>query len=259
MDSPAEKPRDVEHRTIFHEILDSKLPPQEINADRLSNEAFAIVAAGTLTTAWTMAVAVYYILENPSILKNLRNELRTAIPDQSTPPTLTVLEQLPYLKGIVQEALRLSDPVMSRQHRIPHEPLLYTDPLTSKKYVIPAGTPCSSHMMLIHRNPTIFPEPGAFRPERWIENPRLDKYLVSFSRGTRICLGMNLAFAEMYLVLTGIFMRHGTKECMMEGDEGWLELFETERRDVICVSDKNVPGVWEGSKGVRVKIVPVGA
>lgn len=56
--------------------------------------------------------------------------------------------------------------------------------------------------VLMHLNPNIFPSPKTFQPERWLENPRLSKYLVSFSKGSRQCLGMNLAYAELYLCLS---------------------------------------------------------
>jgi cytochrome P450 len=41
------------------------------------------------------------------------------------------------------------------------------------------------------RNEEIFPIHSQFRPERWIENPRLDRYQLAFSKGTRICLGVS--------------------------------------------------------------------
>jgi cytochrome P450 len=50
----------------------------------------------------------------------------------------------------------------------------------------------------IHENPSIFPEPFKFKPERWLEKrpegaPPLDRYLISFSKGSRQCVGMTYA------------------------------------------------------------------
>lgn len=61
--------------------------------------------------------------------------------------------------------------------------------------------------VLVHLNPTIFPEPKLFRPERWLDNPSLSRYLVSFSKGSRGCLGINLAYAEIYLCLANVLHR----------------------------------------------------
>jgi hypothetical protein len=111
--------------------------------------------------------------------------------------------------------------------------------------------------VLIHHNETIFPDAKVFRPDRWIEHPRLDRYLVAFSKGSRQCLGMNLAYAEMYLLLAAVFRRFGSKEVRFEGDEGVLELVDTDVSDVEIVADRFVPIVKPESKGVRVRVLPL--
>ncbi|KAG4434267.1 hypothetical protein IFR05_010257 [Cadophora sp. M221] len=60
-------------------------------------------------------------------------------------------------------------------------------------YSIPAGTPVSMTQKLIHNNPSIFPDPRKFQPERWTnptERKNLEKYLQPFGRGSRACLGI---------------------------------------------------------------------
>jgi hypothetical protein len=123
------------------------------------------------------------------------------------------------------------------------------------EYSIPPGTPISMTIMLLHHDERIFPSSKAFRPERWLENPRLDKYLYSFGKGTRQCVGINLAYAELTLILARIFRRYGSGGVRHAGDVGVLELWETDERDVQCVADMFVPKMWKGSKGVRVKVV----
>ena len=48
-----------------------------------------------------------------------------------------------------------------------------------------------------------------------------------FSKGTRACLGLNIAWAELYLLVTMIFRRYSRKDDRREGDDEYLELFET--------------------------------
>jgi cytochrome P450 len=103
---------------------------------------------------------------------------------------------------------------------------------------------------LVHHDETIFPNPYDYIPQRWLDNPRLDKYLVSFTKGTRQCVGINLAYAELYSALASIFRRYGGPES--PGPEGRLELFETSIDDVEMAADMFIPFVKKGSKGVRV-------
>lgn len=58
----------------------------------------------------------------------------------------------------------------------------------------------------------VFPAPGEFVPERFVEEPRLERFLLAFSRGSRRCVGMNLAYAELYLAVARIFRRFGSRD-----------------------------------------------
>lgn len=99
-------------------------------------------------------------------------------------------------------------------------------------------------------NGDIFENPLEFRPERWLADnpdlPRLNKYYIPFSRGSRMCIGINLAYAELYLVLSSLFRRFD------------MELFETSfERDVHMVRDGFVGETVPESPGIRVKVRPV--
>jgi len=105
---------------------------------------------------------------------------------------------------------------------------------------------------LIHHNETIFPSSHNYIPQRWLDNPRLDRYLISFTKGTRQCVGINLAYTELYICLATIFRRYGGLESL--GPCGRLELFESTIDDVKMVADRFIPFVKDGSKGVRVVV-----
>ena len=150
-------------------------------------EAQAIVGAGLVTTAWTLAVASFYIINDPEISQKLREELVKAMPDPSKPLAWAQLEKLPFLHGCIHEGLRLSYGVASRSPRVtPEEVLKY------KEWEIPAGTPVSQTIVDVNHNEAIFPNSHNFVPERWFQtNPQRvkDRYFVVFSKGTRMCLG----------------------------------------------------------------------
>jgi len=240
IDGKNDSHKTADHPTIFHELLDSDLSPEERNFARLVAEGQAVVAGGTITTANYLKVTSFHLLANPPVLQKLKAELATAMPNYGMLPRLAQLESLPYLSAVVLEGFRMSYGVTCRLPRVsPDEPLLFHE------WVIPAGTPVSMTSVFMHDNPALFPEPTVFRPERWLEEnakERLSRYLVNFSKGTRMCLGMNLAYAEIYLTLAAVFRRFD------------LELFETTREDVDIVHDFLHPSARLDSKGVRVLV-----
>lgn len=250
--------KDAAQKTIFHEILASDLPESEKTPSRLWQDGQVTVIAGTLTTASALSYATYCLLTQQDILKRLREELRTAIPDPNRMPPLATLEQLPILRSCIKEALRLSNGVSSRLQRIdPDKPIVFTDKIMNKgkDYVLPPGTPISMTGMLIHTDPAVFEAPYVFNPQRWLDHPGLDKYLVPFARGSRQCIGMDLAYAELYISLALIFRLYGGNEVWMEGDRGYLELYDTQfERDIEIVGDGITPLNRKESKGLRVRV-----
>ncbi|RHZ67349.1 cytochrome P450 [Aspergillus thermomutatus] len=199
--------RDESPRTIFDRLTDPSIPPEERTLARVQDEAFIILGAGTETTGRTLAIATFYMSNEPRIWKKLQDELRSnVLPTPSSTTTWAELEKLPYLNAVINESLRLSYGLVMRLPRIaPTETLKYKD------YAIPPGTPVSMSAYFVHRDPSIFPDPQIFRPERWMEAAdqpdRLTKYLVAFNRGTRICLGMNLAYIELFMTIAYMVRR----------------------------------------------------
>jgi cytochrome P450 len=84
-------------KTIFHALLESDLPPEEKLHSRIWQEGQVVIGAGADTTANTLTVTHFHILDNPEVLQKLRAELEVAMPDQFAPAKLAVVEHLPYL------------------------------------------------------------------------------------------------------------------------------------------------------------------
>lgn len=93
--------------TIFDEIMNSKLPPEDLSQKRLQNEAMSMVGAGIETTKWALSVACFHILNNPRVLQRLRRELNIAIPDPANIPPTGDLERLPFLTACIEECQSL--------------------------------------------------------------------------------------------------------------------------------------------------------
>ena len=235
----------VDACTIFDTILDADVSALEKSASRLTDEAHTLTGAGTMTTTAALEATIYYLLKDTSCLARLRHELETAIPDSNLFPSLAELEKLPYLTAVVHEALRLSKSIPHRLARV--------SPDTSFTYgnvVIPRGVPVGMTMMDLLENPDIFPDPHAFLPERWLpfDSPEVRhrrKSLVVFGGGTRMCLGLNLAWLELYLAVAMVVRRFGDR----------FKLYDTvfERDIKITVDGFNALPSRE-SKGLRVMI-----
>jgi hypothetical protein len=100
--------RDVKHRTIFHDLLESKtLPLEDKTVGRLWQEAQLLLSAGTVTTATAISSALVYLLLDPNRMQILLEELENAMPDILKPKRQTELEQLPYLVRIPAQTASL--------------------------------------------------------------------------------------------------------------------------------------------------------
>lgn len=95
-----------------------------------------------------------------------------------------------------------------------------------------------------HWNEEIFPDPMKFKPERWLgeSKKQLQKYFIPFAKGSRSCVGMILAWAELYVSIGNIFRRFD------------LELYDTTPDDVAVVRDNFSPKANPGSHGVWIKV-----
>ncbi|KAI4200234.1 MAG: hypothetical protein LQ350_004092 [Teloschistes chrysophthalmus] len=182
------------------------------NKQGLRDEILTILSAGNDTTATSSMVTIYNIITKPTVQQRLLAELKTVMPTIESKAALADLERLPYLSACVKEGLRYASPAASRSPRlVPPGGVNLPD-----GRFIPAGTRVGMAIYHIHHNPSIFPEPKVFDPERWLQSPEKmvesNKFLVPFSRGSRACAGINLradslAYMELYMSIAYIIRR----------------------------------------------------
>lgn len=230
-------------RTVFTELpKNEKLPRSEKTEEIIFNTAFLLLVAGFETTAHTLETASFHlnVPKGLPMLMRLKDEVAAIWPNvEGEVPDWKTLEKLPYLQAVLKESLRLSLGVVGRLTRINHhEAMVY------KEWAIPAGSEISMTQFDLHFNEDIFPDPWEFKPDRWLgaEGKSREKYLVSFSRGSRACIGVNLAMCELHIALATIVRRFD------------LRLFETDRRAVDYKYDYFIP-LPETDRGVRVEVL----
>lgn len=230
---------------MYYTVLNNpSLPASEKSLLRLEQEGALLVLAGTESPAKSLNTIFYHLLANPEIMYKLRKEL-SSVP---RPASWAQLEQLPYLTAVIEEGHRLSFGVTARTARIARESLTYTPTAHAshnsdnpKSYNIPAGTPMSTTTLSAHTAPSVFPDPFVFNPDRWLgeEERKLQRYQMAFGKGSRKCIGIELARAEMYLVTAGLIQ------------EFEMKLWKTEASDVAFVHDYHVSMPNMEFKGVE--------
>lgn len=217
--------KDSEYPTIYHRLLDPEaqkgypIP----NATSLYEEAQTMMFAGGVTVGDTLMTGHFYILDNPELYRKLRDEVRSVWPEISRPPTYEVLEGLPLLTATLKESLRMAPGACSPLLRI-----VPTSGATISGHQIPSGTVVGMAASFVHNSPTIFSSPEKFDPYRWIgpEAKGLEQWLVSFSKGPRSCLGLNLAWCEMYIVLARMLRCFELElDGTTKGDLKWRDCF----------------------------------
>ncbi|KAJ9363700.1 hypothetical protein DTO280E4_2290 [Paecilomyces variotii] len=237
----------TEKEAVYESILvNESLPPQERTLTRLEQEGALLALAGTESPALSLSIIFYHLLSNPSILTRLRAELETVPINASW----SQLEKLPYLIAVIEEGNRLSFGVTARIGRRAYEELIYTPSSyattrgTGKSYKIPAHTPLTISTLSVHTAPSVFPDPFTFDPERWLgeDGRERKRFQMAFSKGSRKCLGIELANAELCLVIAALVR-------LFE-----MTLYETDARDVSFKHDYQIAMPKIGSKGVRATV-----
>ena len=115
-------------------------------------------------------------------------------------PTPEELAKLQYTEKVLNETLRLFPPVTRISRRA-------SEDRTYGKITIPAGAAVEVPIREIHRDPTNYPDPELFDPERFSEDNRAKRHPLSFipfGQGPRLCIGMRLAYLELKIALVQV-------------------------------------------------------
>ncbi|PSR71633.1 hypothetical protein PHLCEN_2v12486 [Hermanssonia centrifuga] len=209
------------HPIIYHELL-SEQNRIKLTARQLIDEATLLVFAGTDTASNTLTLGTVHVVHNRDIYAKLKQELLEIWPTLEDRPTYEELEKLPYLRAIIKESLRLSGGTITPMTRVvPAEGAVICENF------IPGGAVVGMSNVFVHQSDRVFPEPHVFRPERWLDpDTPLDNWLVAFHKGRRSCVGINLAYCELYLAFANLFRRFDMAlDSVTPSDMVWKEYY----------------------------------
>ncbi|KAK7530276.1 cytochrome P450 [Phyllosticta citribraziliensis] len=247
----------VEEETTLLRCLLTAHPTLHSGA-ALPDELFTLLGAGTLSTSHALSVLLYHVHAHPPYLSRLRAELLPLYTSPCPHPSLSSLQALPFLTACITEALRLSHGVAGRLPRVaPDDDLAYTDPASGRAWRVPRGTAVSMTHMFMHLDERLFAAPMEFVPERWMGGgglgqeeavAQMKRHFAPFGRGSRACVGRDLAVAVMAAVVGevvgALWVVH-------------LQLFHTPRAEVEVARDwfGGVPAAGLRCRGVRMRVL----
>ncbi len=163
---------------------------EPLTDEELHHELLSLLAAGHETSATALAWAFQYLLPDRERLARAREEV-AGHPGEVHP------DKLPFLSAIVMETIRLMPPI----------PIVvrYVAKLVDiDGWSPPMGTFLAPCAYLAHRDPAVFPEPDAFRPERFLGARQPPWVYFPYGGGTRLCLGNTFAHFEMVSILATV-------------------------------------------------------
>ncbi len=161
---------------------------EQLTDHELRDELLTLVLAGFETTANSLAWTWERLVRNPQAHDRLRDAVRSGV------------EAEEHVEAAIIEGMR-SRPV------IPIIGRRVTVPWRLGEYVVPAETAISISILLVHHREDLYPDPYAYRPERWLGHSPGTYEWLPFGGGTRRCLGAALAMAEQRVVLEAMVRR----------------------------------------------------
>ena len=153
---------------------------EPMSDEALRDELITLLVAGHETTATSLAWAFERLVRHPEMLARLRDEAAAG--------------EDGYVDAVIKETLRLRPvlPIVLRR---------LAEPIEFGGHLIPAGVSVAPCIYLMHHREDVYPEPGRFRPERFLEQPAGTYTWIPFGGGVRRCLGASFAMFEMKQVL----------------------------------------------------------
>lgn len=220
------KANPTDRKDMLYTMMNAKDPEtgKSLTEEQIIDE-IVTMPIGSSTAPCVISSAIYYLLKNPACITKAREEIDSVLGDGEF--THNDLEKLPYCAGIVRESLRLS----AAAPGFNIEPLPDTKgpvSLGGGKYQVPAKQTMIIVLHGVNRDPAVFEEPEAFKPERMVGEafeklPEGSKKW--FGNGKRVCYGRHYAWmwnmATIVTILKDVDMEMADPSYQLKQD-GWF-------------------------------------
>lgn len=208
----------------------------------VTTEIYAVIFAGADTTSTALTAIFYYVHRNPRILAKLRKEIDSAFEEGrlSFPIRFNEANRLPYLRAVVNEAFRIHPSTgMSLPRIVPEGGVEICG-----KY-FPGGTEVAMNAAVVQFDHGVYGKDSEeYIPERWIRDgeqvaANMERHLLQFGYGKRICLGKNISYVEMFKLVPTLLRKYDFE---MVGNKEWTvvrEWFQHQKDVHVRVTRRN--------------------
>ncbi|KAL2851865.1 cytochrome P450 [Aspergillus pseudoustus] len=208
-----------EDRSDLIEGLLKKKDELGLTIQELIANAEILIIGGSETTATLLSGVTYLLLRSPNAYEMLTEEVRTVFQSEDE-INLVSVSQLPYMQACLDEALRVYPPIANGLPRVCPK-----GGATVMGEFVPENTYVSIHHWALYHRADYFTEPNIYAPERFLGDPKFEndrrEVLQPFHTGPRACLGRNLAYSEMRLILALVIFNFDLK--LAEECRGWIQ------------------------------------
>ncbi|XP_070766967.1 cytochrome P450 3A30-like isoform X1 [Enoplosus armatus] len=183
-------------------------PQKGLTDHEILSQAMLFIFAGYETSSSTLGFLAYNLATHPHTQKTLQEEIDETFPEKIR-PTYEALMQMEYLDMVMNESSRLY-PIANRLERMSKASV------DMNGVTIPKGTVVMIPVYTLHRDPSLWPEPEAFKPERFSKENKdnVDPYaFLPFGAGPRNCIGMRFANLMMKLAIVEILQDFSFVTC----------------------------------------------
>ncbi|XP_034648509.1 25-hydroxyvitamin D-1 alpha hydroxylase, mitochondrial [Trachemys scripta elegans] len=192
--------------TVEGKYLTYYLAQENLSMKSIYGNVTELLLAGVDTISSTLSWSLYELSRHPRVQVALHEEI-TGVMKGGAVPSAADVAQMPLLKAVVKEALRLY-PVIPGNARV-----ISDRDIQVGEYLIPRKTLITLCHYATSRDARFFPEPDSFKPERWLQKDASHHPYASipFGVGKRSCIGRRIAELEVHLALARILMHFEVK------------------------------------------------
>ncbi|PWY84768.1 cytochrome P450 oxidoreductase OrdA-like protein [Aspergillus heteromorphus CBS 117.55] len=221
-------------------LQDNPVPSGSEDENTVKWSVGSLYAGGADTTVSTMSSFFLAMALFPEVQRRAKQEIDSVVGSDRL-PQFQDRDNLPYINAVVKEALRWHSVVpMGVAHSS-------TQDDTFEGYFIPKGSSILSNIWAYTHDPSIYPDPTAFKPERFLASdghpPERDPHLLVFGFGRRVCPGRTLADANVYLTIAQVLAVFEISKPVEDGK-------------AVDLVPKFIPGVISHPAPYRVSVQP---